>query len=30
MSDTLKRAPFSAQIDLSRFKSADFEKATDE
>jgi oligopeptide transport system permease protein len=30
MSDSFKRAPFSAQIDLSRFSQTDFEKATDE
>jgi oligopeptide transport system permease protein len=30
MNDTMKRAPFSAQIDLSRFSRGDFEKATDE
>ncbi len=30
MKDTLKRAPFSTQIDLSRFSEKNFEKATDE
>lgn len=30
MNDTLKRAPFSTQIDLSKFSSKNFEKATDE
>lgn len=30
MNDTLKRAPFSTQIDLSKFSSANFEKATEE
>lgn len=30
MKDSLKRAPFSTQIDLSKFKMQDFEKATDE
>lgn len=30
MKDTLKRAPFSTQIDLSRFSEKNFEKATEE
>lgn len=30
MSDNLKRAPFSAQIDLSKFNMQDFSKATEE
>ncbi len=30
MKDTLKRAPFSTQIDLSKFSEKNFEKATDE
>lgn len=30
MADNLKRAPFSAQVDLSKFNMSDFEKATEE
>ena len=30
MKDNMKRAPFSTQIDLSKFKMQDFSKATEE
>ena len=30
MKENMKRAPFSTQIDLSKFKMTDFEKATEE